>query len=302
MPYKVQVPNLPGGMVIEIEVETQEDIFREVHFWQSLPTVCPVDDFPTRLLFKNPGDYKYFGLVSSGPVQYEYKVGQHKQGKTLFPKEEWVLWDGTQEITVWQAGKMTPHGLALADRSAKQTGRSASRPAQAPASPPTAPDREPPPPDDDDARLWDHGGEAPVKRIRAKTIQEIATLALQAFPPRGMADKAIEQMLVLWASELDVLPDGFLSADLSVEQGMVLMEALMYRVKVAGLVAQAYDGQTLAQNDNEGRLARYVSNKRTPFLLGLYEDEKHAIVEGLEKKIADAKVRPDPPGHGGLGS
>lgn len=288
MPYKVQVPNLPGGMVIEIEAETQEDVFREVHFWQSLPTVCPVDDFPTRLLFKNPGDYKYFGLVSSGPVLYEYKVGQHKQGKTLFPKEEWVLWDGSQEITVWQAGKMTPHGLALVGRSAQQNGRAVSKPAtKLPAS---VPDREPPP-EDDDAGLWDHAGEAPVEKIRAKTIQEIATLALQAFPPRGMADKEIDEMLVLWASGLDVLPAGFLMADLSAQQGMDLMEALTYRVKVAGLVARAYDGQTLAQNDNEGRLARYVSNKRTPFLLGLYEDEKHAIVEGLEKKIADTAAK-----------
>lgn len=293
MPYKVQVPNLPGGMVIEIEVETQEDIFREVHFWQSLPTVCPVDQMPTRLLFKSPGDYKYFGLVSSGPVQYEYKVGQHKQGKTLFPKEEWVLWDGTQEITVWQAGKMTPNGMALVGRSAQQNGRAVTKPAGArpdpQRTPPTAPDREPPPEDEDDAGLWVHNGPPLAEKIRAKTIQEIATLAMQAYPPRGMADKAIEQMLLLWASGLDVLPDGFLSADLSVEQGMDLMEALTYRVKVAGLVARAYDGQTLAQNDNEGRLARYVSKQRIPFLLGLYEDEKHAIVEGLEKKIADAK-------------
>ena len=96
-------------------------------------------------------------------------------------------------------------------------------------------------------------------------------------------------MLVLWAAGLNDLPDGFLIADLSVEQGFDLVQALEYRVKVAALVALAYEGQTLAQNDNEGRLARYVSNKRTPFLLGLYEDEKHAIVEGLEKKIADAK-------------
>lgn len=284
MTYKVKVPNLPGGMEIEIEADTQAAIFQEVHFWQSLPVICPVDDFPTRLLYKNPGDFTYFGLVSSGPVQYEYKVGQHKQGKTLFPKEEWVLWDGKQEITVWQAGRMTPHGLALVGRSAKQNGRAVSKPATK--MPASVADREPPP-EEDDPSLWEHDGGAPVEKIRAKTILEISTLALQAFPPRGMADKEIEEMLVLWASGLDDLPDGFIIADLSVEQGQDLMEALAYRIKVAGLVPQAYKGKTLEQL--ESKLAMWKSGDRTPWLLGLTDDEKAGIVTALEKKIADAK-------------
>lgn len=288
MTYKVQVPNLPGGMVIEIEVETQEDIFREVHFWQSLPAVCPVDQMPTRLLFKNPGDYKYFGLVSSGPVQYEYKVGQHKQGKTLFPKEEWVLWDGTQEITVWQAGKMTPNGMALVGRSAQQNGRTISKPAiKLPAS---VVDREPPPVDEDDAGLWVHNGPLLAEKIRAKTILEISTLALQAFPPRGMADKALEDTLICWATG-ELVVGSFTMADLSVEQGQDLMEALAYRIKVAELVAQAYPGKTLASDGMEGKLANWKSEGRTPWLLSLFPDEQAGLISALEKKIADTAAK-----------
>jgi hypothetical protein len=284
MPYKVQVPNLPGGMVIEIEKDTQMEVFEEVHFWMSLPTICPVDNTPTRLLFKNPKEFKYYGLLSTGFPVFELQVSQHLKGGTMYVNNEWVLFDGTKEIVVWKNGKITPDGLAITGRSAKQNGRAVSKPAtKLPAS---VADREPPPADDDPS-LWEHDGGASVEKIRAKTILEISTLALQAFPPRGMADKEIEEMLVLWASGLDELPDGFMIADLSVEQGQDLMEALAYRIKVAGLVPQAYEGKTLPQL--ESKLAMWKSGDRTPWLLGLTEDEKAGIVTALEKKIADAK-------------
>lgn len=112
--YRFTIPNLPGGLEIVGEVDTEKEVFERVHFWQSLPSTCPIDGSPTILLFKEPADNKYYGLYSTGTVQYEFKIGQHKTGGTLFSKNQWTRWDGEKETTIWENGKLTPEGQKIA--------------------------------------------------------------------------------------------------------------------------------------------------------------------------------------------
>jgi hypothetical protein len=96
---------IPGGLWIEIEKANQKELIEEASFWQSIPQVCPVDGSKTRLFFKEPGDFKYYGVTSTGDVRYELSFGQHREGGTLFVKDEWTHWDGEAAVVVWKAGK-----------------------------------------------------------------------------------------------------------------------------------------------------------------------------------------------------
>jgi hypothetical protein len=58
--------------------------------------------------YKSPGGYEYFGLVSTGKRQYEYKCGVHQNAeKSLFGKEQWVYYDheAQSEVVVWENGR-----------------------------------------------------------------------------------------------------------------------------------------------------------------------------------------------------
>ena len=111
--YTFTIPNLPGGMQITCTADSQKDAIREAHFWQSLPTVCPIDGTPTIFCFREPSDNQYYSVISTGFPQYEYKIGQHKTGGTLFAKEEWTHYDGERETVLWSRGKLTPAGERL---------------------------------------------------------------------------------------------------------------------------------------------------------------------------------------------
>lgn len=106
---------LAGGGQVSIDTPDDKDAFRQASFWQSLPGECPVDGMPTRLMHRNPGDYDYYSVVSTGPVPYEFKLGQHKEGGTLFPKDQWTYYDPDAvgndgkkgvEIVVWERGRL----------------------------------------------------------------------------------------------------------------------------------------------------------------------------------------------------
>lgn len=111
--YTFTIPNLPGGMQITCTADSQKDAIKEAHFWQSLPTECPIDGTPTIFCFREPSDNHYYSVISTGFPQYEYKIGQHKTGGTLFAKEEWVHYDGERETVLWSRGKLTPAGERL---------------------------------------------------------------------------------------------------------------------------------------------------------------------------------------------
>lgn len=112
--FKLQI-SVPGGS-LEITGDKQKDIIKQAAFFQSLPQICPVDGSPAVFHFKQPDDFEYFGLVSTGEGRrYEYKCGQHRDGHTLFAKDQWVFWDGQREIVVWEAGRfVNGHGPKVA--------------------------------------------------------------------------------------------------------------------------------------------------------------------------------------------
>lgn len=106
--YTFTVANLPGGLTITGEVDGPKEVFQHVHFWQSLPHVCPIDGTATVLRFKQPGDFEYYSLASTGTPTYEYKLGIHNtKDKTLFAKGQWTLWDAEkkEEVVVWENGQ-----------------------------------------------------------------------------------------------------------------------------------------------------------------------------------------------------
>jgi hypothetical protein len=96
---------IPGGLWIEIEKANQKELIEEASFWQSIPLVCPVDGSKTRLYFKEPGDFKYYGVASTGDVRYECTFGQHREGGTLFCKDTWTRWNGEAAVVVWENGR-----------------------------------------------------------------------------------------------------------------------------------------------------------------------------------------------------
>lgn len=141
--YKFTVEGLPGGLTIHGEVEGQKEVFEHVNFWQSLPMTCPVDGTATVLRFKAPGDFRYYSLVSTGFPVYEFKLGQHKKGETLFANEEnqWTQWDGEKEIVVWKNGKTI--GSVTAPPAPQPTNGNGSKPR--PEMPPEVRFQSPPP-------------------------------------------------------------------------------------------------------------------------------------------------------------
>jgi len=107
---KVQVP----GGEMTIQGTDMKEIFRKAAFWQGLPTVCPIDGYPTRLEFRSPQDYEYYMVVTTGPFPYEYKLGIHNnEARTLFTKDQWTYYnpDAKQEVIVWERGKLDENKL-----------------------------------------------------------------------------------------------------------------------------------------------------------------------------------------------
>lgn len=145
--YTFTIPNLPGQMTVTCTSESQKDAIKEAHFWQSLPTVCPIDGTPTIFCFREPADNAYYSVISTGFPVYEYKIGQHRTGGTLFAKEEWVLFDGSSETVLWSRGKLTPAGKKARSSHGKEQEHRATT-TQPPVAPPvekTAPPTQPPP-------------------------------------------------------------------------------------------------------------------------------------------------------------
>ena len=118
--YTFSLKGLPGGLELTGTVETEKELFRQVHFWQGLPAYCPIDGTATVLAFKEPDDFQYYSLQSTGWPVFEYKLGQHKTKGTLFPKGQWTHYDGNSEIVVWENGRYTPAGVKF--RQADATG------------------------------------------------------------------------------------------------------------------------------------------------------------------------------------
>jgi len=85
------------GVTLELEATDEKELWQKIAFYQSLPTVCPIDDTPTRFGFRNPKGNDYYEVCNSNPNYYiTFHVGQNREGGTLFASGEWTWWD-------WQA-------------------------------------------------------------------------------------------------------------------------------------------------------------------------------------------------------
>ena len=112
MSYKFTLRDLPGGLEITGEAQDAKRLFEEVCFWQGLPSTCPIDGTDTVLYFKEPKGNSYYSIVSVGTPQYQFPLGQLKEGDGMFPKNQWTYWDGNVDVVIWEHGRMTPAGVA----------------------------------------------------------------------------------------------------------------------------------------------------------------------------------------------
>lgn len=100
------------GMELQFAAADQKDLWRQTALFQALPSVCPIDDSPTRFNYRYIDENDYFEIVNSGPLPLKYLLGQYKKGGDLFSKNRWVIWDAEreEEITLWENGRLTPAG------------------------------------------------------------------------------------------------------------------------------------------------------------------------------------------------
>lgn len=114
--------NLPDA-TLEVDVHNEKEVFKATAFWNNMPRVCPLDGSPTRLNHRVARDFDFYELISTGPTQFRFGFGQHKEGGGLFPqdKEGWQYYDPTtkENITVWQYGNIIcenlPRGFVVPD-------------------------------------------------------------------------------------------------------------------------------------------------------------------------------------------
>lgn len=244
--YTFTIPNLPGGMQITCSAESQKEAIREAHFWQSLPTVCPIDGTSTIFCHREPKDNSYYSVISTGFPQYEYKIGQHKNGITLFAKEEWVIYDGEKETVVWNKGKLTPAGERLVHKQAQahptQPPRadgpcpSCHAPAGKPhastcptlaadkPTPPAVQDAPPTGPNAEFDRIPGHGKNGDVPSVTKHQKKRIAELVVELYGPDWAAD-GNEKKMSNWAS--DNTAETF--ATLSKSEAQTLLDLLVKR-------------------------------------------------------------------------
>lgn len=83
----------------EGEFDTHKDFFRESHFFTSLPTTGPNGETDLELSHRTTKDgHEYFSIVSQA-AKKEFKLGQYKDMKSLFPKGWEDLYDAGKEST-----------------------------------------------------------------------------------------------------------------------------------------------------------------------------------------------------------
>lgn len=108
MKYTINI-EIPGGS-IELEADSQKQVFEELSFWQSLPKTCPVDGSPIRLNVRDAKTGKgvkvtYYELISTGNPVFSGDVGQNIEGGTLFYDGTWTYYDGQSETKIIHKGK-----------------------------------------------------------------------------------------------------------------------------------------------------------------------------------------------------
>lgn len=86
---------------LELEAKSEKDLWQQVAFYQSLPTVCPIDDTPTRFAFRSPQGNDYYEIANTNPHYYiTFHVGQNKEGGSLFASGDWAWWDYVNKVEI----------------------------------------------------------------------------------------------------------------------------------------------------------------------------------------------------------
>jgi hypothetical protein len=105
---------------LEIEGETQQELWKQAAFWYSLPTVCPIDGFPVRLGYKKTVNYEFYSLFSTGPIPYEFPIGVGLGDRGMIPgkllkeggskefTQRWIIYDAKadKDIVFWENGRL----------------------------------------------------------------------------------------------------------------------------------------------------------------------------------------------------
>lgn len=104
------------GVTLELEAKNEKELWQKVAFYQSLPTVCPIDDTPTRFGFRSPDGNDYYEVCNTNPNYYiTFHIGQNKEGGTLYPSGEWSWWDwkNKEKLVLATYTTLTADGQAM---------------------------------------------------------------------------------------------------------------------------------------------------------------------------------------------
>lgn len=81
--------NISPTLGVKVEGNNEREVIQAGAFFHELPAQCPVCQFPVILSFRQPQGYTYYGLKCTGSPSHESNFGQHKEGGTLYYKNEW---------------------------------------------------------------------------------------------------------------------------------------------------------------------------------------------------------------------
>src|SRR5262249_8248391 len=87
-----------GDRVIKIEDEaaTPAEVFKKIAFWDSLPNEGPAGELDLKFSYRTPKGYEYYAIECPSAGQ-EFKFGELKDKKGLFPKDWEKILNGTNE-------------------------------------------------------------------------------------------------------------------------------------------------------------------------------------------------------------
>jgi hypothetical protein len=81
--------NISATLGVKVEGNNEREVIQAGAFFHELPSNCPVCKAPVVLSYRQPQGFTYYGLKCTGNPSHESKFGQHKEGGTLYYKNEW---------------------------------------------------------------------------------------------------------------------------------------------------------------------------------------------------------------------
>lgn len=81
--------NISPTLGVRVEGNNEREVIQAGAFFHELPSNCPLCKAPVVLSFRQLQGYTYYGLKCTGNPSHESNFGQHKEGGTLYYKNEW---------------------------------------------------------------------------------------------------------------------------------------------------------------------------------------------------------------------